>query len=95
MAITSLEVGKFDKTGFGFRANVKVESPFDNDQRESCRSCAKYGHGCSGPWGDFNNIVTLYFSEYADNAIEAFDTAECGLGVLWRSFVESAPRSFP
>lgn len=76
-----------DSTMFGRQVEVKVEPPFPNNQLKHCGKCPKYKHGCSGSYGEFNNILKLNFSKYFDSALVAFDQAICGLGTYWREIV--------
>ena len=89
MAIDRIDVLKTTRNDFGgLQAKVKVEPPFGWDQLRTCTGCQKYIRGCSGPVGEYNNILTLNFPRYVDEALRAFDEAKCGLGVFWRSYVE-------
>lgn len=90
--VRSLEILKETTTSnkFGRQVEAKVEPPFSDNQLKHCGKCSKYKHGCSGPYGEFNNIVKLNFSKYFDFALTAFDQAVCGLGTYWREIVVRA-----
>ncbi len=90
MEIKSIQVLDRTPEGFGLQSDVRVLPPFEWGQRERCRECPMYTHGCSGPLGEFNNRLTLNFSRYIDDALIAFDNALCGLGILWKSYIEKA-----
>lgn len=79
-----------NSTMFGRQVEAKVEPPFPDNQLKHCGRCPKYKHGCSGPYGEFNNILKLNFSKYFDSALVAFDQAICGLGFHWNEVVKKA-----
>ncbi len=79
-----------DSIMFGREVEAKAEPPFPNNQLKHCEKCSKYTHGCSGPYGEFNNILRLNFSKYFDSALVAFDQAICGIGLHWNEIVKKA-----
>lgn len=79
-----------DPTMFGRQVEAKAEPPFSHNQLKHCGKCPKYKHGCSGPYGEFNNILKLNFSKYFDSALIAFDQALCGIGLQWNEIVRKA-----